>query len=43
MAPVKAFVELPLDGAERAGGMISLLSLALLGCATVYPIFRASR
>jgi len=35
-----AIVELPLDGAERTGRMVSLLSLVLLGWATVYPIFR---
>jgi hypothetical protein len=40
MARLKAIVELPLDGAERAGSMVSLLSLALLGCAIVYPMFR---
>ena len=36
-------VELPLGGAERAGIIISLLSLVLLVGATVYPIFRVSR
>ena len=36
-------VELPLGGAERAGRIISLLSLALLMGAIVWPVFRSAR